>query len=809
MVVPPRWRKVARDLLAHKLRTALVVLSIAVGIFAILVVMGGRGILIQAFDTNFPKSNPSTAVLTTTGFDQMLVDRVRRAEGISDAEGRRTVSLRYQRGDLTKVPDDPAQVTQAQRAVSITLTAAKDWATSRIDKVTPLGNTPWPPARDEVVLETSDSQISPLSAGDLITVETDAGEKKLLRVAGFVHDINSFPALFVGQITGYVTLETMADLGVDSGMDQLLIKIDTPGLTRATATRIVSKVRDEVMAPAGVRTLNTSVPEPGSHRLGDIFKAVSILLLVLGVMALALSGFLVVNTVSALLTQQMRQVGIMKAIGGKATQIGALFLTLVAVYGLMAVVIGLPIGAYWASWFANFAGGLLDFGPAASSPPAYTVALAVAVGFLVPLIAALLPIRRGTRVTVVTALNATGMSGANFGHGLIDRLLGRLRGLPRPVALSLRNTFLRKGRLAMTLTTLILASAVVMSVGSVRASILTTVSDVSKWWNYDAEVNFASPVTASLAEREAMKVTGVTGVEGWLAAPATLKRGDGTENTQLRMIALPPRTTFVTPTLVGGRWLTDADTDAVVVNTDVVNSEHLVIGQSVTLKVRGQDHTFKVVGVTRGQLMGPVFFANRSYVEGLLGLQGSITRLLVRSDDHAIAAQDATADRLDRRFTSIGLVVADVSGQARMSEDFANQLGILVTFLIIMAVILAIVGVIGLSGTMIINVLESTREIGVMRAIGASHASIYQVFVTEGIVIGVLSWAGGLVLSWPMSYALVKMLEGAIGIQLSYAFSWEAVGGWLVIVAAISAVASLIPAFRASQVSVRDAISYE
>jgi putative ABC transport system permease protein len=809
MLLPPRWRKVARDLTAHKLRTMLVVLSIAVGIFAILVVMGGRGILLQAFETNFPKSNPSTAVLVTTGFDQMLVDRVRRAEGISDAEGRRTVSLRYEPGDLTSVVDAPPQVTEARRQTSITLVAAKDWAASRIDVVSPQGSTPWPPARDEVVLETSDTQVSPLVAGDVITVETDAGDKKLLRVTGFVHDINSFPALFVGQITGYVTLETMADLGVKPGMDQLLLKIDVPGLTRAEANRIVSKVRDDVIAPTGVRTLNTTVPEPGSHRLGDIFKAVSILLLVLGVMALALSGFLVVNTVSALLTQQMRQVGIMKAIGGKRFQIGGLFLSLVGIYGLFAIVVGLPLGAWWASWFANFAGGLLDFGPAAATPPGYTVALAVAVGFLVPLFAALLPIRKGTRVSVVTALNATGMSGAHFGHGLIDRLLGRLRGLPRPVALSLRNTFLRKGRLAMTLMTLVLASAVVMSVGSVRASILTTVSDVSKWWDYDAEVNFAAPVQAQLAERDALKVSGVTSTEGWLASPATLRRGDGTENTRLSIIALPPSTSFITPFLVSGRWLTDADTNGVVVNTDVVTAEHLSIGDAVTLKVRGKDYDFKVVGVVRGQMMGPVFFANRSYVERLLGLQGSITRLLVRTDGHSILAQDSTADRLDRSFTDAGLVVADVLGQARMSESFANQLGILVTFLIIMAVILAAVGVIGLSGTMIINVLESTREIGVMRAIGASHGSIYQVFVTEGVVIGVLSWAGGLVLSWPMSLGLVKVLEGAIGIPLTYTFSWEAVAGWLVIVAAISAVASLIPAWQASQVSVRDAIAYE
>jgi putative ABC transport system permease protein len=275
------------------------------------------------------------------------------------------------------------------------------------------------------------------------------------------------------------------------------------------------------------------------------------------------------------------------------------------------------------------------------------------------------------------------------------------------------------------------------------------------------------------------------------------------------MIALPPDTSFITPFLVSGRWLLDSDTDGVVVNTDVVKSENLSIGDRVSLKVHGDDHVFKVVGVVRGQLMGPVFFANRSYIEGLFGLQGSITRLLVRSADHSTTGQLATATRLEQRFTDIGLLVAGIQGQGQMSENFANQLGIMVTFLIIMAVILAAVGVIGLSGTMIINVLESTREIGVMRAIGASHASIYQVFVTEGVVIGLLSWAGGVVLSIPMSYGLVALLGGAIGVPLSFAFSWEAVIGWLLIVTAISAVASLLPAFNASQVSVRDAIAYE
>lgn len=808
MPLPPRWRKVARDLFAHKLRTALVVLSIAVGIFAVLVVMGGRGILVQAFDTNFSKSNPSSAALFTSGFDQALVDRVRRVTGVADAEGRRTLMLQYRPGDATGLVEPPSQMAQAQRTKSIALVAAKDWATSRLEKVFPQGTSTWPPGRDEVVLEVSDSQISPLSVGDLITLQTGAGDKRILRVVGFAHDINAFPAMFVGHVSGYVSLATMADLGAETGMDELLIKLESPRLTRAAASRIVSKIRDDVVAPTGVRTYSTWVPEPGSHRLGDIFKAVSILLLALGAMALVLSGFLVVNTVSALLTQQTRQLGIMKAVGGRASQISGMYLVLVAVYGLFAILVGLPVGAYWASWFANFAGGLLDFGPASATPPAYAVWLAVAVGFLVPLLAALVPIRSGARVSVVTALSATGMSGAHFGHGRLDRLLGRLRGLPRPVALALRNTFLRKGRLALTLTTLVLASAVVMSVGSVRASILATVSDVSTWWNYDTEANFGTPVSARLAQREALKADGVTAAEGWLVSDATLRRGDGSENSQLAIIALPPKTSFITPFVVSGRWLNESDTDAVVVNSDVVKAEHLEIGDKVRLRVRGVDRDFRIVGVVRGQLMGPVFFANRGHMEAVLGQRGSITRLLVRTTDHSTAGQDAAGDRLQRRFADLGLVV-DVLGQGRMSADFASQLGILVTFLVIMAVILAAVGVIGLSGTMIINVLESTREIGVMRAIGASHSSIFQVFVTEGVVIGLLSWVGGLALSVPMSYGLVRLIEGAIGVPLSYAFSWEAVGLWLVVVTAISAFASLLPAYNASQVSVRDAIAYE
>jgi putative ABC transport system permease protein len=117
--------------------------------------------------------------------------------------------------------------------------------------------------------------------------------------------------------------------------------------------------------------------------------------------------------------------------------------------------------------------------------------------------------------------------------------------------------------------------------------------------------------------------------------------------------------------------------------------------------------------------------------------------------------------------------------------------------------------VIGLTGTMTINVLESTREIGVMRSIGASHRAIFGIFITEGVVVALMAWSIGALLSWPLSVWLVDALGGAMSLPLAYKFSWTGVFLWLASVVAIAVVSSLLPAWNASRVSVRDAIAYE
>jgi putative ABC transport system permease protein len=792
----PRWRKVLRDLSSHRFRTMLVVLSIAIGIFAVGVVMGTREVLVREFDVDYASSASANVTYRTQDFDEELVASAADEPEVSAVQARRSVMLRYTWRGAAEV-----------RTLSIETFA--DFDAIRVNKVVPAGDGHWPPEVGEIVLEAAAKQVGDYAIGDTLGVERVDGETVSLRVAGFAHDINAVPAQFVGYETGYVAYETLAYLGEPEAYNQLSLLFADEEITWPEASRLATDLRERLFGPDGPVVLHIDVPEPGSHFLGDIFKAVSLLLLALGVLALGLSAFLVVNTVSALMAQQVRQVGIMKAVGGSAGQLEGLYIVTVLIYGLLAVAIGLPAAAAGSRWFTDFAAEILNFSVTSYALPGWVVAVEVAVGLLVPLLAAVAPVRRGTRMSVVRALNATGMTEAGFGHGLTDRVLGAIRGLPRPVALSLRNTFLRKGRLALTLSTLTLASAVVMAVFSVQASIERTISDLESWWRYDVQIAFATPQDAEALEAEVAGLPNVAATESWPAYSAALVRSDDTRNESFGIVGLDPETDFVGPTLVEGRWLEVGDTDAVVINTDAQNEEpSLAVGSEVTLDVFGAKETWRVVGVIKGQLGGPTIFCDDERLADAVGMAG-VTRLLVRGASSGVESEQELLTAVEDRLADAGYQVTHARTRSGLAEQLREQLGILVAFLVIMAALLASVGVIGLTGTMTINVLESTREIGVMRATGAQHRSIYQIFVTEGVTVGTIAWAAGAMLAYPLSLGLVRLLAGAIGLPLSYAFSWVGVAAWLALMLVISGLASVAPAFRASQVSVRDAIAYE
>ena len=127
-----------------------------------------------------------------------------------------------------------------------------------------------------------------------------------------------------------------------------------------------------------------------------------------------------------------------------------------------------------------------------------------------------------------------------------------------------------------------------------------------------------------------------------------------------------------------------------------------------------------------------------------------------------------------------------------------------------MAVMVAIVGGLGLAGTMSLNVMERTREIGILRSIGAKDEAIRSLVLTEGILVGLISWMAAIPLSIPLTYIFCFALGNAFFERtLVFIVVAQALLIWLAIVMLIAIVASLVPARRASKMSISETLSYE
>ena len=770
-------------------------LSIAVGIFAVAVMMGGRAVLIRSLDTGFPATRPPSVTFLTTAFDDHLVMAVARDPEVAAAQGRRSIQISFRRNGGSWQ--------------NITLYAFKDYSNIAVGKLTFIGGAQ-APRRDEILIEKGTASFFGIGTGNGLEFETSNNKHPVLTVSGTVHDLNAMVPMMTGRAVGYINWDELAAFDEPPAYNQLDVLAAGHPSSLGEVSAVGSRLRDNVIEPQGVTVLRMLAHEPGVQNIADIFKAVSMLLVLVGAMTLALSGFLVINTIGALVTQQTRQLGVMKAIGARSGQLIAMFFAMVMAYGVLAVLVALPLGQLGSNAFADFGASKLDFLVADYRTPASILAIELSVGLLVPLVAAAVPVVLGMRMPVRHALYSTGTGSGEFGEGLIDRLLGKLRGLPRPVALALRNTFLRKGRLALTLVTLTLAAGVFMAVASVRTSIDLTVQRVGEHRAMDvwADLYPAQPLAA--ASTAALRVPGISGVEGWMLRAAVRLRPDRSESGVVYIYGLPAQTKYLKPELKAGRWLRPDDTNAIVLDDSFLKKDpDAVVGSTLTFKIRNVDETFHVVGIVRGDLLNEFGYVNQPYLDRVLNAQGTVDTLMLGTVQHDAVSETAAAAKLSDDFSARQMRVTDTMTQKALQKTISDSLNIIVVFLVIMASLLAAVGGIGLSGTMSINVLESTREIGVMRAVGASNSSIYQIFITEGVVVGLVSWALGVIVSLPIGLLLTNALGQAMSFPLSFAYSPLGVVAWLVFVIVISVLASLLPAYRAARVSVAEAIAYE
>ncbi len=796
-MLAPRWRKVLGDLWSNKTRTMLVVLSIAIGVFAIGMVSGGRAILMRDLNGDWNATNPASASIIAADINSELVQTIRRMPGIADAQASRSVAVRALTPDGTW----------------------KDLQLQVIDKVedlrmyvpTPLSGQ-WPPEHRTIVLERSALAFLGAHEGQLLRVERSDGKQFDLLVSGTVYNLGSgFPTALANIGYGYLSNESAELLGAAPGFNSVDILVSERRFDedhiRTIAEQVEAKIEQSGRVSGGM-----FISKPGVYPADDFVRAFTLLLSIISVFALLLSGFLVINTIGALLTQQIRQIGVMKSIGARSRDIAQLYLVTVLAFALMALLLAIPLGMLGAWGLAAFFVALFNFNISTIIPPPDVLFQQIAAGVIIPLLAALVPIINGTRVTVREAIGGYGLGKGRFGRRRVDRMLEHIHFLSRPMLLSLRNTFRRKGRLALTLTTLTIAGLIFMAVLSQRVSLNTTIDQVYEQLNIDVFIQMSRPYRTSLLDQVAT-VPGVIDVEYWNSYNARVVAADGSESSKTYSVtSVPADGDALRVNVSEGRWLLPDDYGAVVLTSGFTTDYgDLAVGDRVELKLQGRELTMTVVGISHAPFPLSAIYVNLPTFSRQLGDAGLASEIRLITDQRDAATQVRVAAQATDLLKGQGL---ELSFTRTLTEFRAqNNIGIdmVIFFLLLMAALLAAVGGLGLMGTMSINVLERTREIGVMRAIGAGNSAIQRIVIVEGILIGLISWLIGAILAAPVSYLMNRGLETIFQAEdgFVFVFSFSGVALWLTLVIVLAAFASFLPAWNASRVTVRDVLAYE
>jgi putative ABC transport system permease protein len=262
---------------------------------------------------------------------------------------------------------------------------------------------------------------------------------------------------------------------------------------------------------------------------------------------------------------------------------------------------------------------------------------------------------------------------------------------------------------------------------------------------------------------------------------------------------------------VAGRWLSPSDGQTIVLNAKIAEEEGVNVGDYVSMTSDGKSTKWQVVGLVfdTSNRQRTAFVSLRTFAR-IKQQDGLATDLMIQTREQSAVTQETVEKSLVDVYEKHNLLLLYTTAFNTMMAQQLAPFDILVYLFLSMSILAALVGGLGLMGAMLLSVKERTREIGVMRAVGGDSWEISKIFVSEGLMLGFLSWLIAALLSTPVSRVFAQAIGVAMfGLPLNENISLFGVVLWLLIVLMISALASAWPALQAARVSVRESLAYE
>jgi putative ABC transport system permease protein len=800
----PLYKKSIKDVTRRKLRAVLTVLGIAIGVAGLTAITITQGQIKSAIQysedaTGLPDitfyTTPTTPAVGATMRTRNNVKTVE-AAGVADTEW--------------SIPSGhkPLQILGFQ-----------DLRNHQLNRFE-LTSGSWP-ARGQILMESSNSGLSSIGVGDRVRVRV-AGQAKTLTVSGLVRTQGRPSSSFLARGQAYMPLRDLQRAFHLPGANYFMVRLIDPS-TRDTDVKSLQRV----FAGEHATILRATVGRDETVR--TISGGILAVMQVLSLVALVLSVFLLLSTISTLVTEQIRIIGTMKAIGATRAAVMRCYLGAVAIYGTLGTILGFILGVAGAVLLVGFIGAAFTLDTGSLTIGVMPVVLAILVGVGVPLLAAVLPIYFGTKMTVHEALVGYGLQEETERNRIV-RALGRAltfipgvlqlgprgalrRGtrsllgfVPGTMQLGIRNLFRKRTRALLTLLALSVSAIAFMAVQTTSYSFSMWLTHLLDTYRFDVAVSFTQPQRYDSAHKLISTVPGVGRIEPTNSASVDTNWGSAQVSGVLADSQLYHKQ------MVAGRWFRAGERNVVVISTQGRDKSHLTVGDSITVRDKLHTAHWRIVGVAVdnngiltkfGQLVTSVAEVNR-----FRGLPAGLTDTVVmRSINGDQAAVTRLSKRIDDRVSAAGLQ-ATVMTVKEVKDRINGQVNILRVMLYALAVIVALAGAIGLFNTLAMSVLERRREIGILRSMGASGRKVTGVFWTEALSMGVLAWVVGVALGIPAAYGFVWLI-GKLLMPVPFAFNPFGVVFMLAFIAIVATLASVIPAWGAARVRTAQTLRYE
>lgn len=789
-----RWHKVTRDLWLHRGRSLATLAAMSAGLFGASLVLNSWSLVDAATHGGYDATNPPAATLRLASPlqlpDAQLLAEARAVPGVVDVALRRTVVTRVTVGGVSR---------------TAMLFASNDLHTQAIGRVEHVRGG-WPLRASGVAVDYSVLEFAGVDIGDSVSFE-QRGVRVTLPVATVVRDAGLPPGWMDHVVYLFVTDEvlqqTLAPV-LPAPVTELRITMrsgSTDAWPTREATQSLSRAVVDRLATRGVQVTHAEIPEPGEHAHAGQIESFLLIQGVFGAVALLLSALLIVNLLSAMLLSQQPLIGVMKAMGATPRQLTPLYLTQAAVLGGVSAVVALPLAAVLGYWYAGFLASLLNFSVDGFSVPWAVYAAEVATAVLLPLVAALVPVRRACGMSVAQALRPRTVLQT---LPQLTWLPASLRAYPA-VSFALRNLWRHQRRVVFTVLSLASGGAVFLGGLQLRRGIQDSVAVLyEQTIRYDAVLRSEQPASIATLRVLALSVPGVAQAESWPSVRAAIVV-DGRLENRFTITAPTANTPLLEMRPSPGRWLQSTDSTALVVSRELAAAEpSLALGSWVSLMVDGVTRRWQVVGVAA--VPGRVAYANQVFVTTTLGVQRA-SSVLVQFAERTAPEHERLLRAVQSALEAGGVAVASAQPMTEARSAAEDHLVMVVDFLIVAAQLTIVVAAFGLASTLGLAVLERTREIGVLRAVGASPRSIMAVVQGEGLAIAAVSAVVAIPLSLPMSLTLGAAFGRMMfPVPVSLLPVGRSVLLWFVVALGVAAVAGMGPSRRATRISAVDAM---